>query len=199
MWACSGWGLFVVLYFIGFYSSIDWYFICLQFFRVFMFILLCGDIPLVGDLFYVCMVFAFLVKILMFIVHLWLPMSHVEAPVSGSTILAGVLLKLRGYGFLRVFHVLFKFGFRFSVVWFVLSLVGGLLVSLFCIRQADLKSLLAYSSVAHMRIVIGGIITLSYWAVCRSFALMVAQVLCSSILFCLSNISYERFGRQSFN
>ena len=58
--------------------------------------------------------------------------------------------------------MLFKFGFRFGVVWVALSLVGGLFVSLFCIRQTYLKSLIAYSSVAHMSIVIGGIITLSY-------------------------------------
>ena len=84
------------------------------------------------------------------------------APVSVSIILAGVLLKLGSYGLLRVFPVLFKFGFRFGVVWVALSLVGGLFVSLICIRQTDLKSLIAYSSVAHMSIVIGGIMTLSY-------------------------------------
>jgi len=132
-----------------------------------------------------------------FMVHLWLPRAHVEAPVSVSIILAGVLLKLGGYGLLRVFPVLFKFGFRFSIIWVALGLVGGLFVSLFCIRQTDLKSLIAYSSVAHMRMIIGGIMTLSYWGVCRSFALMVAHGLCSSGLFCLSNISYERFGRRS--
>ena len=59
-----------------------------------------------------------------------------------------------------------------------------------------MKSLIAYSSVAHIRMVIGGIMTLSYWGVCRSFALMVAHGLCSSGLFCLYNISYERFGRR---
>jgi len=118
----------------------------------------------------------------------------VEAPVSGSMILAGVLLKLGGYGLLRVFPILSKFGFGFGIVWVVLGLVGGLLVSLFCMRQTDLKSLIAYSSVAHMGMVIGGIMTMGYWGVCRSFALMVAHGLCSSGLFCLSNISYERFG-----
>nr|WNL53882.1 NADH dehydrogenase subunit 4 [Microtermes sp.] len=159
--------------------------------------LLCGSDFLSGGLFYVCMIFAFLVSMPMFMVHLWLPSAHVEAPVSGSMILAGVLLKLGGYGLVRVFPVLFKFGFVFSFIWISLGLVGGFFVSLFCMRQTDLKSLIAYSSVAHMSMVIGGIMTLSYWGMCSSYVLMVAHGLCSSGLFCLSNISYERFGSRS--
>nr|AIY61888.1 NADH dehydrogenase subunit 4 [Acanthotermes acanthothorax] len=156
-----------------------------------------GSDFLSGGLFYVCMIFAFLVKMPMFMVHLWLPSAHVEAPVSGSMILAGVLLKLGGYGLVRVFPLLFSFGACFSFVWVSLSLVGGFFVSLFCMRQTDLSSLIAYSSVAHMSMVIGGIMTLSYWGVCSSYVLMVAHGLCSSGLFCLSNISYERFGSRS--
>nr|AQP28009.1 NADH dehydrogenase subunit 4 [Odontotermes sp. D TB-2017] len=159
--------------------------------------LLYGGMFSSGVLFYVCMVFAFLVSMPMFMVHLWLPSAHVEAPVSGSMILAGVLLKLGGYGLIRVFPLMFGFGFTFSFIWISLSLVGGFFVSLFCLRQTDLKSLIAYSSVAHMGMVIGGIMTFGYWGVCMSYVLMIAHGLCSSGLFCLSNISYERFGSRS--
>ena len=76
--------------------------------------------------FYVCVVLAFLVTIPIFMVHLWFPWPHVEAPISGSVIVAGVDWKLGGYGFLRFFFlVLFWFGFSFVVIWVVSSLVGG--------------------------------------------------------------------------
>nr|QHD47990.1 NADH dehydrogenase subunit 4 [Indonemoura auriformis] len=147
--------------------------------------------------FYLCLIFAFLVKMPMFLVHLWLPKAHVEAPVSGSMILAGVLLKLGGYGLLRVFKVLSLAGLNFNFVWVSISLVGGVLVSLMCLRQTDLKALIAYSSVAHMGIVLGGLMTMTYWGFCGSFTLMIAHGLCSSGLFCLANISYERLGSRS--
>nr|URX53884.1 NADH dehydrogenase subunit 4 [Kalotermitidae sp. 1 AB-2022a] len=146
--------------------------------------------------FYFCMIFAFLVSMPMFLVHLWLPKAHVEAPVSGSMILAGVLLKLGGYGLLRVFPLLVNF-FSLGFIWISISLVGGVLVSLVCMRQTDLKSLIAYSSVAHMGVVIGGIMTMSYWGFYGSFTLMVAHGLCSSGLFCLANITYERLSSRS--
>nr|YP_010826791.1 NADH dehydrogenase subunit 4 [Porotermes planiceps]UYX57308.1 NADH dehydrogenase subunit 4 [Porotermes planiceps]WHM51961.1 NADH dehydrogenase subunit 4 [Porotermes planiceps] len=154
------------------------------------------DVYFSSVFFYFCMIIAFLVKMPMFLVHLWLPKAHVEAPVSGSMILAGVLLKLGGYGLLRVFYFLSNF-YVFNFIWVSVSLVGGVIVSLICLRQTDLKSLVAYSSVAHMGIVVGGIMTLSYWGFCGSYVLMIAHGLCSSGLFCLVNISYERLGSRS--
>nr|YP_009776979.1 NADH dehydrogenase subunit 4 [Mansonia uniformis]QJA27633.1 NADH dehydrogenase subunit 4 [Mansonia uniformis] len=146
---------------------------------------------------YFCLIGAFLVKMPMFLVHLWLPKAHVEAPVSGSMILAGVLLKLGGYGLLRMFSVLQILGVKLNYLWIGVSLVGGVLVSLVCLRQTDLKALIAYSSVAHMGIVLGGLMTLSLWGVSGAYTLMIAHGLCSSGLFCLANISYERMGSRS--
>jgi NADH-ubiquinone oxidoreductase chain 4 len=75
--------------------------------------------------------------------------------------------------------------------------VGGILISLVCLRQTDLKALIAYSSVAHIGVVLGGIITFSFWGLRGSYTLMIAHGLCSSGLFCLANISYERLRSRS--
>nr|YP_010728445.1 NADH dehydrogenase subunit 4 [Sergentia baueri]WEF49673.1 NADH dehydrogenase subunit 4 [Sergentia baueri] len=148
-------------------------------------------------LLYFFLVFAFLVKMPMFLVHLWLPKAHVEAPVAGSMILAGILLKLGGYGMIRVFSIILSVSLKLNIFWVVLSLVGGFLVSLICLRQIDLKALVAYSSVAHMSLVIGGLMVLLSWGWGFSYSLMIAHGLCSSGLFFLVNLFYERLGSRS--
>nr|YP_001853758.1 NADH dehydrogenase subunit 4 [Saturnia boisduvalii]YP_010383241.1 NADH dehydrogenase subunit 4 [Saturnia japonica]ABQ63470.1 NADH dehydrogenase subunit 4 [Saturnia boisduvalii]QUG09889.1 NADH dehydrogenase subunit 4 [Saturnia japonica]QYK91417.1 NADH dehydrogenase subunit 4 [Saturnia japonica]UEQ12620.1 NADH dehydrogenase subunit 4 [Saturnia japonica] len=148
-------------------------------------------------LLYLSMVFAFLVKMPMYFVHLWLPKAHVEAPVSGSMILAGIMLKLGGYGLIRVLIFLQKINMKMNYIWMSISLLGGFYISLKCFCQVDIKSLIAYSSVAHMSIVIGGIMVLNYWGFYGAYVLMIGHGLCSSGMFCLANISYERLHSRS--
>nr|AYW52319.1 NADH dehydrogenase subunit 4 [Anthribidae sp. 9 ACP-2013] len=146
---------------------------------------------------YLCMNLVFMVKMPMFLIHLWLPKAHVEAPVAGSMILAGVMLKLGGYGLMRVLSLFMLTGLYFNFFFIIISMVGGIIVSLICLRQSDMKSLIAYSSVAHMGLVLSGILTCSSFGYLGAFVMMIGHGLCSSGLFCLANIIYERVGSRS--
>lgn len=140
---------------------------------------------------------AFLVKMPIFFVHLWLPKAHVEAPVSGSIILAGILLKIGGFGLYRINEYFVPVVKGLGIIWIRVGLVGGLYISLVCLRQSDLKSLIAYSSVVHIRLVISGLITISWVGLVGRVILMLGHGLCSSGLFCLANINYERLHSRS--
>nr|YP_010990586.1 NADH dehydrogenase subunit 4 [Pseudochoutagus curvativus]WOW98900.1 NADH dehydrogenase subunit 4 [Pseudochoutagus curvativus] len=142
--------------------------------------------------------FSFLVSFPMFGVHLWLPKAHVEAPVGGSMVLAGVLLKLGGYGFFRSLGFMYFFIVGYDYLFISFCLVGCLYMSMFCMIQSDLSILIAYSSVCHMGMVIMGLFTLSYWGVLGSLVFMIGHGFVSSGLFYLVGLVYSRFGSRSF-
>nr|WNH17378.1 NADH dehydrogenase subunit 4 [Dendrochirus barberi] len=135
---------------------------------------------------------AFLVKMPLYGAHLWLPKAHVEAPVAGSMILAAVLLKLGGYGMIRMMIMLEPLTEELSYPFIILALWGVIMTGSTCLRQPDLKSLIAYSSVSHMGLVVGGILIQTPWGLTGALILMIAHGLTSSALFCLANTNYER-------
>lgn len=125
--------------------------------------------------------------------HIWLPQAHVEAPISGSVLLAGILLKLGGYGFIRfVFPMFPEANLFFSPLVLTLSIVSLFYAALSTLRQTDFKRFIAYSSVSHMAVVTLGLFSLSEIAFSGSIVLMLAHGFSSSGLFMAVSLLYNR-------
>jgi len=138
--------------------------------------------------------FSFASKIPMFPFHIWLPEAHVEAPTVGSVLLAGILLKLGVYGFLRFSLTLFpEASLYFSPMVYLLSVIGIIYTSLSAIRQTDLKRIIAYSSVAHMNLVTLGIFSFNLIGLEGSILQSISHGFVSGAMFLLVGIIYSRY------
>jgi proton-translocating NADH-quinone oxidoreductase chain M len=137
---------------------------------------------------------AFAAKVPMMPVHLWLPEAHVEAPTAGSVILAGVLLKLGTYGFIRFSLPLFpQASFYFAPFVYTISLIGIVYASLTAIRQTDFKRIIAYTSVAHMNVVMLGIFSFNNVGIEGALLQSLSHGFVASALFTIIGVVYERY------
>jgi len=133
-------------------------------------------------------------KIPMFPFHIWLPEAHVEAPTVGSVILAGILLKLGVYGFIRFSLVLFPDScVFFSPIIYLLSIIGIIYASLTAIRQTDIKRIIAYSSIAHMNLVVLGIFSFNVMGLQGAIFQSLSHGFVAGGMFLLVGILYDRY------
>jgi len=136
---------------------------------------------------------SFASKVPMIPFHVWLPEAHVEASTTGSVILAGILLKLGTYGLLRFLFPLFPFAcFYFTPLVYSLSVIGILYTSITAIRQSDFKRIIAYTSIAHMNLVIVGLFSFHLISIEGAILQSISHGFVSSALFLLIGVVYDR-------
>lgn len=193
-------GLYIIIYTL--FSSLPFFilliYININFFSINIIILLNLNLIIFYDgwFIYFFLLFIFIVKLPIYLFHLWLPKAHVEAPVFGSIILAGVILKLGGYGLIRFIIIFRKLVESYKLLIIIYILIGRVIIRILCLRQIDLKILIAYSSVVHIGFIARGLLTNYSLRLKSNLGIIIAHGVCSSALFCLLNFNYKRIGRR---
>nr|UNO31823.1 NADH dehydrogenase subunit 4 [Liposcelis bostrychophila] len=146
---------------------------------------------------FLLMFLAFMVKLPIFFVHMWLPKAHVEAPVYGSMVLASLMLKLGGLGLMKVMYFSFKFWMSINQIFVSLFMIGTIIAALYCFFQPDLKILIAVSSVSHMTFLFCGLSTFFLESWVGGLMMMICHGFLSPAMFYAANSYYVRVKTRS--
>lgn len=163
--------------------------------EVFFFLIkISNSLNLISFSFILIVLMAFLCKLPIYRVHIWLPKAHVEAPVRGSIVLARLLLKIRRYGIMRLFFIIYSVIVLSKFIFFFFLIVRVIYPIFICLRQVDLKSFIAYSSVSHITISLARLLICNLYGFLRRFVVFLRHRFISPLIFFCANLIYERIN-----
>ena len=139
----------------------------------------------------------FCIKIRIYLFHVWLFKTHVEAPVYGSIVLAGVLIKIGRYGLIRLLEIYYKVGIKYGYIIFRVKIIEKIIVRILCLVQVNIKRI-AYSSIIHMNLMLCRLITFYKVEILGKYVMVISHGLCSSGIFYIVNLYMSDRGGSYF-